>query len=593
MLTSLFKTLFVALLLIISFGVIQNVQAEVTLQSKCLSGEEESLFQLNENIKLPLASVSKLFTTYWAIKSYDLNYQFLTKIYIVKTKEGLTKVHLRGGKDPFFGRQMVYFLVSELNKRGIQNIDELTFDENFILYWDVTSFDLGIQSARAFIPTFEQIELTLQKSISNNQINPQLYAEARSFVSKYFNIELVDRPRLFVKSIRLKTTRNFFKENRKFLSSKLTLNNFDIWLNSDKGFQLSSVPLQQYLKEMNLWSHNYVAEMLFIGLSNENLNTLDFNVAKRRSSYELEQFLKSHSNFNSQDFEFYNGSGDSEFLNGLKKYNLGTCRGVLRVLEFLNLELNRNNLNLENILGVSGVEKSEDGSNRGTLGKRYEDLPNTLIGKTGTVNPAINLAGVLATQKGLKFFSVFMGTESKLDWTPARDKIKNQVEEWIYALGKNQIQYTPPVNFGTDFIPYRSAISDLIIKDYRIGFDFREELKGPPKVAVYNSEEQKKLKTVMSKTHWFQLIEDREYAELEKYLDKEDNGALVEFINLQDEQGLTALMHASIDGQLKFIDALLRKGADLQLQSKYQDTALSLALDHENLIIAEKIRQHQ
>jgi D-alanyl-D-alanine carboxypeptidase/D-alanyl-D-alanine-endopeptidase (penicillin-binding protein 4) len=558
-------------------------RSEVMLQASCLksflpaqSGLTEippsidSEYQMNDQLKVPLASISKIFTTYWALKTYGLSHQFATDVYITKTKDQKVKVHIAGGKDPFFGRQMVYFLVSELNKRGFQNIDELTFDENFILYWEVTSFELGIQSSRAFIPSFEQVGLTLQKSIANNQINPLLYAEAREFVLKNYNLELFSQPRMFVKNIRLKTTRKFFSENKE---------------NYEQGFKLKSLPLIKYLKEMNLWSHNYVAEMLFVGVTNENLNTLDFAIAKRRSSYEMEKFLQSEmAQVEESQFEFYNGSGDSEVIGGFKKYNMGTCQSVLKMLEKLQGELKQEDLSLEHILGVSGVERTPDGVHRGTLGKRYEDFPGTIIAKTGTVNPAINLAGVLITGAGPKYFSVFMGTSSKLDWAPARDKIKEVLQGWLLSLGQDRVDYSPPVNFGLDFIPYRGVLSDL-------GFKKFPPLEGLRKESTFVGLGDSDLKILVNKKPltqelWFELLENRDYEELSKRLEARD----IQYINSQDERGLTALMHAAIDGNLKVVQELLRHGAKTNIQSFNNETARALALANDHQKIVEVLR---
>ena len=55
------------------------------LQSQCMMSLEDSVIK-GQNLDdiYPIASLSKIFTTYWAIKKWGAEHQFKTRVYIKK-----------------------------------------------------------------------------------------------------------------------------------------------------------------------------------------------------------------------------------------------------------------------------------------------------------------------------------------------------------------------------------------------------------------------------------------------------------------------------------------------------------------------------
>ena len=79
-------------------------------------------------------------------------------------------------------------------------------------------------------------------------------------------------------------------------------------------------------------------------------------------------------------------------------------------------------------MAVSGV----DG---GTLSPRFDSIPNSMVAKTGTVDPAITLAGLLSTQEGDVYFGILMETQSPADWSSARDRVRSRVMDLLDQFG--------------------------------------------------------------------------------------------------------------------------------------------------------------
>src|SRR5687768_10134846 len=60
---------------------------------------------------MPIASVSKLVTSYWAIKTLGPDYRFITILHIKKVGEDLYDIHLEGSRDPYFGKESLHYLI--------------------------------------------------------------------------------------------------------------------------------------------------------------------------------------------------------------------------------------------------------------------------------------------------------------------------------------------------------------------------------------------------------------------------------------------------------------------------------------------------
>lgn len=370
-----------------------------------------------------IASVSKVVTSYWAIRYLSPYYKFSTRIHITPVAPHLFDVHLQGGRDPFWGRELTHFLFSQLNKKGVNEIRNLTFDENLIFHWSATS---------DYIETLNPSVIEIAKALRIHLINltkeyPRTRAEAAAaglFLPRTLSVKA---------------------------QSVAYLPQSEFRVDGDTAtYILNSVPLYRYLKEMNSVSNNHVADHLF--------NYLGGNE-------KFEDFIRQDLSMDSRDIQFINGSGNSvketnEDGKLVKHYNKASCNTILKVLLNLHGVLKKKfGMDLENVMAVAGADE-------GTLKPRYDSIRNSLVAKTGTVDPAVTLAGVISTAQGKVYFGIFMGTESAADWNNAREDVRRKVWELISLFGgRKSISYRArrfmPFDQASEFIP---EISERRIK---------------------------------------------------------------------------------------------------------------------------------
>ena len=112
-----------------------------------------------------IASVSKIFTAYWALKMLGPNYRFQTLVIIkpVENDNESFDVHLRGGYDPLFNAWQMQYLIAELNRLSVKKIRTLSFDERFKFHMSARS---GHQ-VHGEINSGDQISSVTQKNIAD------------------------------------------------------------------------------------------------------------------------------------------------------------------------------------------------------------------------------------------------------------------------------------------------------------------------------------------------------------------------------------------------------------------------------------------
>lgn len=353
-----------------------------------------------------IASVSKIVTSYWALRELGPQFRFGTRIYITPVARDLFDVHIQGSQDPFWGRQLTHFLFSELNKSGVREVRKLTFDENLGFRWGVLTDNIDPQN-----PSSQEIADSIARHIralANEYPRTRQEAAAVGVV--------------LPKNLSLRAHSVEFQSAADFRPASDTA-----------SFVLKSAPLFRYLKEMNIVSNNHVADRLFAVLGGVN---------------RFRPFLQAALGMAERDVLFVNGSGNSIVgANGNKEYNQATCEAIVRIQYQMQSELrSHHGMGLKDVMAVSGA----DG---GTLSPRYDSIPNSLVAKTGTVDPAVTLSGVLSTQQGEVYFGIFMDTTSPSDWNNARDQVRGKVLGLIQKFGgKKQFAYT-----SRAFLPFDNA----------------------------------------------------------------------------------------------------------------------------------------
>lgn len=367
----------------------------------------------NSQRRYEIASLSKIVTSFWALSALGPQYRFKTHLYVTAVSANLYDVHVSGGRDPYFGREMTYFLLSELYRLNIRNIRELSFDENFTFYWGVRE-----HPATSVTPIPERVEATLREKL---KFNAKDYTNARKAAST-LGISLEAAPRVNITKIKYITKSEFYPAK------------------DAKYLELSSIPLFRYLKEMNRVSNNHVADRLFDFLGGTST---------------FQAFIKKQLNYDLADIRFVNGSGDSFKTTNddgkqTKIYNEASCDVLVHILDTTRDLLKKSGMDLENIMAVSGVDP------RTTLSGRYSatGVSGAMVAKTGTVDTAVALAGMISTEQGDVYFGILYRTDGPADWAKGRDAIRGQV---VSLMGKFGGKDTISNYHTATFLPFDSS----------------------------------------------------------------------------------------------------------------------------------------
>lgn len=394
---------FLILLLLTQFD--QANAASMRSSCRMKAGAPQTISGKAVNERLPIASVSKIMTSWWIVSSRGLQYRFETKFHIISLEDGRFDVHIEGARDPYFGKESLHFAVSELNKLGIKEIRNLTFDENFKFFRDVTSSSVahGFYTPSSPSPSRVLSELNAMGSLTSGYEATFKRAQARK-------ISMVKSPALAVETISFR--------------SKSTYDELP-----DSTFVMRSAPLLTLLKEMNRNSNNHAANQIFEHLG---------------GAEAFREYVLSRLGIDQNDLLFYNGSGDRVDLPTGKAYNEATCAATLKIIDALRVDLAKEKKKLEHVLAVIGRDTTS------TAHKIYKNSLTTgsVLAKTGTVNPAVTLGGLAHTKSGDYVYMFNAKTTGGSDWTNGRNLIRSNLLSLIRQLGgAKPIQYSAPPAF--------------------------------------------------------------------------------------------------------------------------------------------------
>ena len=99
-----------------------------------------SLFELNSKKKFIPASVTKIFTSYAVLQRLPMNHKFKTELYY----DG-SNLYIKGGGDPSFVSENMWFLVNEFVRQDIKKIKDIVVDDSL---FDKVRYDESRESVR-------------------------------------------------------------------------------------------------------------------------------------------------------------------------------------------------------------------------------------------------------------------------------------------------------------------------------------------------------------------------------------------------------------------------------------------------------------
>jgi hypothetical protein len=347
-----------------------------------------------------IASVSKLFTTYFALHKFKLGKKFNTTALL--SPDG-SHLHLRGGLDPFFEEEKIFSMMLELYNIGYKNITKITFDEKFSFaygsggqYEDLSSKTFKNKMATKILSYLNKKEWTykLKRGNYNNDFITNDYTGLIDLMNKMdFDLKVPADFRFSIKSV-------------KYVPGTCSsCTGYD-------SFTHTSIKLQKYIKAMNIHSKNFLAQYLFdlSGGVNEFYKVLSNNVFSGKHLGDIKKIVK-----------VGNGSGLPDKRNG-RIDNEATCSAVVQVIKSLNSKIKSLKLKTQDLVAVPGVDY-------GTFRKRlrYDDISNTVLAKTGTVNQTSALGGSLYNEGSLVPFAI-------LDHTGQASRARKVQDEFISVL---------------------------------------------------------------------------------------------------------------------------------------------------------------
>ncbi len=337
-----------------------------------LSNDNRSYSGFRDQKLYPLASLSKVITTAWALKKLGPDHQFQSTWHLkpVPQQPGVFDAYLKTNLDPVFNLEKILYSLALLKNSGVVRLRNLVIDETTRIYLSALSQphieleQVPISSSQ----TVENLKLILNSANWSTQTQAaskrlKTWAQARALA--------VDIPQTFsVENVELK------------LASTVDASMYP------QKIQITSSTLLKYLKNLNVYSNNYLTDALFSYLGGLS---------------EFRKFQSTELKLTEKELVLYTGSGLADISRGIRNDNLGTCTAMLRVLNYIDQRAAKHQLNLGHFL----YNPAQDAG--GTFESRL-GFTNQVVIKTGRLfeKPTLNLAGITATANGSLYFA-FLG----------------------------------------------------------------------------------------------------------------------------------------------------------------------------------------
>ncbi len=356
----------------------------------------------NVDKKYPLASISKVVTSFWAIKQLGANYRYQTRLHLTKIDDETFDLHIEGGLDPIMGRNAAYFITSELNRseHKVKKIRNLTFDQNFLMDW-LSEEKPRIAGSTPYFATIEEQTASVKRTLESGFITPVVREKYRLLQQKAASqgVIMTDKPGITAESVRFVSTADHQSNP------------------TDVVLIYRSAPLYKIIKRMNNQSNNYIADHLFWSLGGIDA----FN-----------SFVEYTMQLDGDDFEFYLGSGNNAgyiFDPNENIYNKGSCSAMVKTLYYLDQALQESNLDLSDVMAVAGEDHES------TVRAYGGSFFRSTVAKTGSVNVAKTLAGSVKTREGTFYFAILVNTKGRSDWGAASSIIRTRLDNLIKQYG--------------------------------------------------------------------------------------------------------------------------------------------------------------
>ena len=373
--------------------------------------DKKPVYSLNSDKLFSIASVNKLFVTAAALKYLGQDYRFKTTVYSDLPDTAGTingDLYIKGGGDPLFVSENMWFLVNKLVDMGVSEIkgniilDDTSFppadvyedngDSDRAYSAKVSSLSVNFNSIAVSAtagkspsvvldPQTNMLQLVDNTKRSSKKTNIEMRREGNKIIvsgnlnqSDYENKIIyrnIDDPSVyFAEVLKLHLKWRGIKN-----SGSITRGKADT--GKTKVFEIESRRLNDIIAEMNKFSNNYIAEQLIRAISDKKFGKAsDVDKAINLISNYLKEM-----GLDKNGFEIVNGSGFSR-MNKIKPAEM---------IKFLDHVYRDFGIAPEfvNSLSIAGV----DGTIRRT--HKTDFLTGNMRAKTGTLTGVRSLAGYL------------------------------------------------------------------------------------------------------------------------------------------------------------------------------------------------------
>lgn len=313
------------------------------------------------------ASLTKIATSLAALEIYGSNYQFETRVKHTGVIEaGVLQGNLiiEGGGDPFFVWEEAIALGNRLNELGIQEVtgDLIITDDFFMNYQASPQKSAQLLAQGLNFQRWSKAAQQQYQTLSSQTPRPKVEIAGTIIVDKKAD----------------------------FSSATPLIHH-------------QSLPLQQILQQMNVYSNNKLAEL----------------VAQSVGGVEqVEAIVTKATGVSATEVQLINGSG-------LGVDNRLSPRAVTKMLQVMQEKLTAQGSHLGEILPVAGIQT-------GTV--RDRAIPQGIPVKTGSLFNVSALAGVIDTERhGLVYFAVLNQNGSLDTFRQSQDQLlQNLSQQWDF-----------------------------------------------------------------------------------------------------------------------------------------------------------------
>ena len=401
-------------------SILSNYNMSPQYHSFCYTDVDGEIQGSNPHMKVRLASVSKLITSYWAVEKLGSEYQYKSEFYL----DG-KHLHIVGDKDPIYSKRKLFFLLSQLNNMGIHELDKITFDKNVIVYTNAEGYTgdiLKMTTSRSAVnlkdffhtPDWNRIKVAYKEFIKTTPKEVIDHLQIR---------EDLEDLNLSVKSVSV--------------SNENPLKNVE---NAKKMIHLSP-EIVKYLKAMNIQSNNFIADQVFNKLGGE--AGFDKFIKSKVEAW-LPNLDIDRSNFEKKEdsIKLYSGSGLPAYKSKVRNDNFATCSIIVKVVEEMDKKLEEVGKSLAKIVAVSGSDIDKTGPTKSTIRARFlsPKVKNALMVKTGTLFHTSTLAGKVSAVDGSHYFGVF---HQMRGWKGHAKASQDEIVEKLVKVsgGSNKVPY--------------------------------------------------------------------------------------------------------------------------------------------------------